>query len=342
MSRGIQIEEVPNCPLCGGRGVRLYQGVQDRLYGTPWIWSFFHCGRCGSLWLNPSPGREELGKCYVSYYTRNRLYEGKEKPFLPGLRERIKLAILSREFGYQCPYNSKTAALFGLFRFVPPLKQRVAFAVRFLSFIREGRLLDVGCGDGSFLAFMQGLGWEAMGVDPDPDVVRIAQEHLGVHVLKGTLQEADLPGEMFDAITMHHVIEHMHDPLSALRRCFQLLRPRGKLSVVTPNIKSLGHQLFKKSWLAIDPRHLVLFSPSTLRRAVVDAGFHVLFCSTTTRRARHWVFTAKVAEGALSSQGTKAIALGFHILESLVNMIKGDIGEEIYLLAMKDEGKDTL
>jgi hypothetical protein len=134
----------------------------------------------------------------------------------------------------------------------------------------------------------------------------------------------------------------MPDPQSALRRCFQLLRPHGKLVIVTPNIEGLGHHLFKKSWLAIDPRHLVLFSPSILRQVVTDAGFHILFCRTTTRRARHWVLAAKVAEGTSSLQGARAIALGFHILASLTNMIKGDIGEEIYLLALKAKGETML
>ena len=342
MSENIKVEEVPNCPLCGRRGVSFYQGVQDRRYGTPWIWSFFYCGRCESLWLNPRPSREELHKYYIKYYTHPGLHRRVESIWLPALRKRIKSVILSQDFGYQHLDDSEADTLFGLLRFVPPLKQRIAFSVRFLSFVKGGRLLDVGCGNGSFLAFMQGLGWEVIGIEPDPEAARIAQEHFGVDVFMGTLEDANLPKGTFDAITMHHVIEHMPDPLSTLRRCFQLLRPRGKLSVVTPSIKSLGHQLFKKSWLAIDPRHLVLFSPSTLRQVVMDVGFHVLFCRTTTRHAGHWVFTAKVAEGTSSSQGAKAVAQGFHILESLVNMIKGDIGEEVYLLAMRDEGRDKL
>jgi len=187
---------------------------------------------------------------------------------------------------------------------------------------------------------MSGLGWKVMGIEPDPKAARIAQEHFDVDVFIGTLEDASLLKGTFDAITMHHVIEHMPDPLATLHRCFQLLKSNGKLALVTPNIKSLGHHLFKKSWLAIDPRHLVLFSPSTLRQALMDVGFRVLFCRTITRHAGNWVVTAKVAEEASVLLGARVFALGFYVLESLVNMIRGNVGEEICLLAVKDEGED--
>jgi predicted SAM-dependent methyltransferase len=75
---------------------------------------------------------------------------------------------------------------------------------------------------------------------------------------------------------MNHVIEHFHDPIDALRISHRLLKPGGILWIATPNLASLGHAVFRRDWIGLDPpRHLVLFTRSALARALAATGFEL-------------------------------------------------------------------
>ena len=134
-------------------------------------------------------------------------------------------------------------------------------------------LLDIGCGNGSFVRLAQSCGWSAVGIDPDPQAVQGAASE-GLSVFCGDLQVFEGKQALFDVITMNHVIEHVHEPLDVLRRCHELLRPGGQLWVDTPNIESLGFSLFRENWRGIEaPRHLVLFNRQSLADSLRLVGF---------------------------------------------------------------------
>jgi SAM-dependent methyltransferase len=136
-----------------------------------------------------------------------------------------------------------------------------------------GRLLDIGCGNGSFLSEANRLGWSATGIEIDPRAVR-AGRTAGLDIREGGLPDTRLPGEHFDAVTLSHVIEHVHDPLAALAEVGRLLKPGGQVSLATPNLDSTGSSVFKQRWRGLEaPRHLVLFNPAALEAAVRAAGF---------------------------------------------------------------------
>jgi SAM-dependent methyltransferase len=140
----------------------------------------------------------------------------------------------------------------------------------------QGRLLDFGCGGGSFLARMSRQGWEVTGLDVAvPCVERIRNDlHLPAHV--GTLPHPEIRLESFDAITMWHSLEHVYDPARVLRQAYFHLVPGGKIFIAVPNIKSLAFDCFGRSWYGLDlPRHLTHFSPQTLRWMLERAGFEV-------------------------------------------------------------------
>jgi SAM-dependent methyltransferase len=120
---------------------------------------------------------------------------------------------------------------------------------------------------------MRDLGWDVCGVEPDPQAAAEAAA-AGLDVRVVVLDTVSLPEAHFDAITLHHVIEHLHDPVGTLRLCRKLLKPGGVISIATPNFNAEGHRLFGKDWFPLEPpRHLLLFTPPSLRQALERAGF---------------------------------------------------------------------
>jgi len=139
------------------------------------------------------------------------------------------------------------------------------------------RLLDVGCGSGAWLDQMQWQGWDVLGIDFDAEAVAAANSRDVPAQVASDEDLADFEAESFDAITVHHVLEHSYDPVLTLRRIHRLLRPGGLLWVATPNLDALGHRRFGASWRGLEPpRHLVLFTASGLREALVSVGFDVV------------------------------------------------------------------
>jgi len=139
---------------------------------------------------------------------------------------------------------------------------------------------------------MRDAGWEVAGIDPDPLAAKFAEQAHSIRVIADTLPKAQLADQSLDAVTLSHVIEHAADPIGLLRECRRILRPGGKVIVVTPNLASHGHRDFRDSWVHLDPpRHFYLFSPATLRSCSELAGLHVELLRTSTRTAA-WVWTA--------------------------------------------------
>ena len=132
------------------------------------------------------------------------------------------------------------------------------------------RLLDIGCGDGSFLLTASLAGWSVMGTELNPDPARRA----GLDVREDIGQVA---GEgQFDCITLWHTLEHMRDIPYMLRHVARLLKPDGKVIIAVPDFGGLQAKVFRGKWLHLDvPRHLYHFDADALRYALASCGFSV-------------------------------------------------------------------
>jgi len=163
------------------------------------------------------------------------------------------------------------------FTLLPKQRQQIEQTFRHLPPPSQGScLLDVGFGNGAFLERAQSAGWKVSGVDPDSTVVEQASER-GLDVRQGGIEAfSDCPAA-FDAITLSHVIEHVHDPVDVLSWAYKLLKPGGQIWLETPNIDSLGHKQFGCNWRGLEPpRHLVLFNWPALEHLLQVTGFRHL------------------------------------------------------------------
>lgn len=146
---------------------------------------------------------------------------------------------------------------------------------------REGRLLDVGSGYGSFLNLVRQNRWDVEGLDVSRFAAEQVHRRYGIHVSVGTLEEVGFPSEHFDAIHMSHVLEHLPDPRGTLAEVKRVLKPGGFLGIEVPNeFENLGTRTLSVLGLlrpySVHSTHIWFFSPSTLRRLSLLAGFDVI------------------------------------------------------------------
>ena len=282
---GIRTEEITTCLLCGEEGVELYGSLSDHLFGAPGEWGFLHCSGCGLAWLNPRPIAADLHQVYRAYHTHAK---NGNRNLLAGVRGRAKKALYATAPGFSSLEDGWIWRQIGrgLAR-LPAMRERALLGTMCLNGAKKGTLLDVGCGNGRFLLLMRKAGWEVRGVEPDPVAAGIAQQENGIHVTVRALDDAELPDESFDAVTLNHVIEHVHDPVRLLSQCRRVLKPHGKVVIVTPNIESRGHETFGSCWRGLEPpRHLHLFSLRALRLCCERAGLRIQVLRTSARSGR--------------------------------------------------------
>lgn len=274
------LETVPACPVCRDSSREpLHAGLMDKVFFcAAGEWQLWNCCGCGSAYLDPRPTSDSIGLAYQEYYTHRAATEKPAYESLSGLRK-LRRRLVNGYTNLRFSTNEQPSSAWGAL--LPLLRSA---HVRLLHEYRHlpkrvppgGRLLDVGCGNGSFLTVAEGCGWRCSGVDPDPKSVAAARA-AGLDVRQGGLEVYGGCERAFDVVTMSHAIEHLHDPVKALADVNRLLKPGGQLWIETPNIESAGHKRFGKHWRGLEPpRHLVLFSPSSLRKTLEANGFRAI------------------------------------------------------------------
>lgn len=134
------------------------------------------------------------------------------------------------------------------------------------------KILEVGCGMGSMLRFLDGMGHQTTGIEMDESYVQFSNNFLGLNVIKSSLEDFT-PHSSYDVITTFHVIEHVNDPKFFLSKIRSLLSNDGYLILECPSIDMMYGS--DKNYFFWEP-HINSFSNLTLRRLIVETGFEIL------------------------------------------------------------------
>ncbi len=167
--------------------------------------------------------------------------------------------------------------------------------------LAPGYLLDVGCGEGSFLHAAKALGWQVTGTEISADAIRLARQQWQIEPFRGNLEEAHFPDNRFDAITLWHVIEHVPNPEATLREVARIARPGARIIIACPNRRGLLFQAvyflgrLRRPHL-YDPSdreiHLSHFSVGSLRFLLRRCGLQVLRVDVDrghVQAVKHWL-----------------------------------------------------
>lgn len=320
---GIRVEARPACIICDGGGELLYEALIDHQYGVPGKWSLRKCRNktCGLIWQDPMILKEDLPRVYKSYFT----HAGHDT-FGPG-------NVWSRVFAFM---DRRFTLLHGL------VGERIRYQYGFLDDLMPGDLLDIGSGSGDFAADMQSQGWSVRGLDADPDAAKAVTQTHGIQVDVGELNDLAYPEGTFDVVTARHVIEHIRDPLLFVRECWRILKPGGRLVFVTPNVASLGHQIYRDYWQGLEPpRHLFLYDARTLLALAVSCGIQPTSIFSTAQGASYIFRSSERARAgqydAAGSWLSTLVKYWFWQFQEIRKLRSGaaECGEELVLIANK-------
>lgn len=282
------------CGLCGSQASLLYADLVDRLTNGDGAWSIYRCTsrQCGLAWIDPKPSAAQLSAAYMGYYTHD---NSQGNSWFRRQYERLRSGYLASKYGYPAG-NIKPWEKFAgqLLAFAPHRRAAFDASVMWLPARQKGKLLEIGCGNGSLMARLADLGWLVQGIEPDTIAADMAISR-GLPVIIGKLDALSFVAGSFDAIIMSHVIEHVDDPVALVRQCRRILKPGGRLVMLTPNLDALGHRWFGRNWLHLDaPRHLHLFTQGSLPDICRKAGFSDIVYETSVRDA-NWTLAASLS-----------------------------------------------
>lgn len=232
------------CPVCSTTEITKELIALDHTVSKE-TFDIWHCNRCSLRFTQSIPDAAHIGPYYNSanYVSHSDTQKG---------------------LIYRCYHLVRNFTL-----------QRKRKLVQAVTNKKNGSLLDVGAGTGAFLKVMQHAEWQVTGLEPDDTARKNALEINSVQLLAPeTLYE--LAANKYDAITMWHVLEHVHDLQGYLKQFHQILQANGKLIIAVPNYTSYDAQVYGADWAAYDvPRHLYHFSPESMEVLADARGFKI-------------------------------------------------------------------
>jgi SAM-dependent methyltransferase len=234
------------CYACGSARATHFMDAQDDLTGKPGRFRFVRCDECALVYQNPRIAADRIADWYDDEYIAHRR---------------------KSDFGPFTP----------LYRWAMDRhdRRKLALVRRYVSLHASSRVLDLGCGAGTFLAKIKSsTGAHATGVDFKDLSALPWMDAIEFHCGRPQAQRFDRP---FDLITLWHFLEHDYEPRATLAQARDWLAPHGRMVIEVPRLDSLSFRLFGDRWPGLQaPQHTVLYSRDTLLAMVERAGLEVV------------------------------------------------------------------
>ena len=235
------MENLFECPKCSGNNLELFLECIDYTVSKE-RFKIDSCKKCGFKFTNPRPDSASMNRYYdsVDYISHSNTNAGIINKIYHLIK---KLAIKNK---IELIKNLKTG---------------------------NNKLLDIGCGTGSFLGLLKKEGWEVTGIEPNEKAANLAKETYSISVV-GEEKVKSFIKESFSIITMWHVMEHVHNLKQRIIEVFDLLEKNGFAVIAVPNYTSWDAKHFGSHWAAYDvPRHLYHFSPASIKELFTESNF---------------------------------------------------------------------
>jgi 2-polyprenyl-3-methyl-5-hydroxy-6-metoxy-1,4-benzoquinol methylase len=238
-------ELMVGCPVCNSRETFFALKVKDHSVSGEYF-SIFQCPQCSLRFTQNAPPGEKIGVYYESedYISHSNTRKG----IVNSLYHSVRHHTLSVKF-HQIEKSTG---------------------------LKRGHHLDIGAGTGAFVQFMNGHGWNSTGIEPDVKARELALLQHKTQLLPAETFETLLP-ESFDAVSMWHVLEHVHGLYPYLHQIKNILKAGGLAFIAVPNYTSFDARKYGAFWAAYDvPRHLYHFSPASMKWLLSAAGFQLI------------------------------------------------------------------
>ena len=233
-----------SCPICTSDLIQEQLSAKDYTVSQKQF-SIWQCNACTVRFTQDVPGQDAIGEFYAS---ENYISHSDTKK---GIINSLYHLVRKRTLGSK--------------------RRLVINEVGML----KGEILDIGCGTGAFLNTMKEAGWFINGLEPDALARTKAVELYDIHP-QSSEKLFDLKPSTFNAITMWHVLEHVHELHAYIKKIGELLAPNGKLFIAVPNYTSTDAEMYDEHWAAYDvPRHLYHFSPQSMEKLVSMHGLKI-------------------------------------------------------------------
>jgi len=225
------------CKICHSN-VKLVYKLKDFYRNVEDKFELVKCEQCQLVMLNYIPTREDISKIYPKEYFKQ-----------PNIISRFVKFIL--------------------------IKKEVMRWKKILT--SQSKVLEIGCGCGELLNCFYKIGkFDVVGIEQNEYICKFAKEKYGLEIINADIEEYDLGEKEYDLVLMQHVLEHLKDPISVIRKIHKSLKENGYLVIWIPFFDSLEQKIFGKYWAGFDaPRHLYFFSVDKIREVLTNHGFSV-------------------------------------------------------------------
>ena len=232
------------CPCCNGVDISKVLSAADHTVSNE-TFEIWQCNVCTARFTQNVPDKNEIEKYYKSenYISHSDTKQG----FINSLYHFVRKRTLNG-------------------------KRKLVEKYTKLSI---GKILDIGAGTGAFLQVMQKSEWEVTGLEPDETARENAKKLYGLS-LQRSEEFFNLKAKTFDAITLWHVLEHVHELHEYMDQLKKLLKLTGCLFIAIPNYACYDEKIYKEFWAGYDvPRHLYHFSPTSITQLLLQHGLQL-------------------------------------------------------------------